>query len=103
MRKDTLINVKQEPEICKESQHLRSYKHRQIRQTNVNYVAFSIYHDVSVVSVLNLENITGNRVRSHRLDEVQPSLLEGNRMFSTVFSDEEIEQVIDLSPPHFIS
>ena len=71
--------------------------------TDVDYVALSVDHNISVVPILDLKDITSNGVRSHRLDEVQPGLLECNRMFSTVFSDEEIEQVIDFGPSHLIS
>ena len=68
----------------------------------MNYVALSVYHDIPVMPVLNLEDVASNRVCSHRLNEIQPGLLEGNRMFSTIFSDEEIEQVIDLGSSYLI-
>jgi len=77
--------VKQEPEI------------------DVDYVTLSVNHDVSVMPILDLEDVTGDRVRSHRLNEVQPGLLEGDRMLSTIFPDEEIEQIVDFGPSHLIS
>ena len=70
--------------------------------TDMNYMALSVNHDVSVMPVLDLEDVTSDRVRSHRLNEVQSGLLEGDRMLSTIFADEEIEQVIDLCPSHLI-
>jgi len=66
-------------------------------------VTLSVYHDVSVMPVLDLEDEASDRVRGHRLNEIQPSLLEGDRMLSPIFSDKEIEQIINFGPSHLIS
>ena len=69
----------------------------------MNYVAPSINHGVSIVPVLDLEDVTCDRVRSHLLDDVQPGLLEGNCVLSAIFANKEIEQVINFGLPHLIS
>lgn len=81
----------------------RNYRQKCVSQTNVNYVALSVNHDISVVPVLDLEDVTSDEVRSNRLNGVQPSLLEGNRVLSTIFADEETEQVIGFCPSHLVT
>jgi len=68
----------------------------------MNNMTLSVNHDISVMPVLDLEDVASDRVRSHRLNEVQPGLLEGDRMLSTIFADEEIEQVVNLCPSHLV-
>ena len=81
----------------------RNHRQQWVSQTDVNYMALSVNHDVSVVSILDLEDVTSDGVRSHRLNEVQPGLLEGDRVLSTIFAYEEIEQVVDFGPSHLVS
>lgn len=71
--------------------------------TNVNNVAFSVDHDVAVVSIFDLKDVASHRIRSHGLDEVQASLLESDSVRVSIFGDEESHEVVDLSPTHFIS
>jgi hypothetical protein len=74
-----------------------------ISLTNVDNVAFTVYHNVSIVPILDLQDITGNRVGSHGLDEVQTCLLEGYGVWTTVLGNEEIKQIINLGTTHFIT
>lgn len=60
-------------------------------QTDMNNVSLSVDHDVSVVAILDLQDVTCDRVRSHGLDEVQARALERDGVLSSIFSDEEIE------------
>jgi hypothetical protein len=46
---------------------------------------FSVNHNIPIVTVLNLEDITSNRIGGHRLDEIEASALELNGLFSTIF------------------
>ena len=38
--------------------------------TDVNYVALSVDHDISIVPILDLRDITSDGTRSHQLDEI---------------------------------
>lgn len=58
--------------------------------TNMNYVTLAIDHDVSIVSVLDLQDVTCDRIGCHRLNEVEASPLEFDSIFSTVFRNEEV-------------
>ena len=66
-------------------------------------VSLSVNHDVPVVSVFNLKNVTGDRVRSHRLDKIQPGLLESDRVWRAVLGDEKRQQVVNLCSTHLIA
>ena len=67
-------------------------RHQQwVLHTYVNYVALPVDHNVSVMPVFDLEDVASDRVRSHRLNKVQPGLLESDRVLSTIFANEEIE------------
>lgn len=65
-------------------------------------MAFPIYHDVSVVSILDLQNVASNRVRRHRLDEVETGPLKWYRIRTPVLRHKEIRQIIDLGSSHFV-
>jgi len=69
----------------------------------VNDVPFSVDHDVSVVTILDLKDVAGDRVGGHTLDEVHSSLLEGNRVHRSVLVDEEAEKIVDLGSAHLVS
>ena len=56
----------------------------------MNYMPFSINHNVAVVTIFDLENVARDRVRCHRLDEIQPRLLEGSGVLASVFGNEEV-------------
>lgn len=66
-------------------------------------MAFSINHDISVVSVLDLQDVACDRVCRHRLNEIQASLLEGSSVRAAVFVDEIAIEIVDLGSAHFIS
>lgn len=66
-------------------------------------VPFSVDHDVSVVTILDLQDVAGDRVGGHTLDEVHSSLLEGDRVDRSVLVDEEAEEVVDLGSSHLVS
>ena len=42
--------------------------------TDVNDVAMFVHHDVAIVSVFDLQQVTDQRVGSHALDKVGPGL-----------------------------
>ena len=69
----------------------------------MHYMTFSVDHDIAVVSVLDLQNIAGHRVRRHRLDEIQTGSLELYRVLATVLGDKEVEKIVDLCTPHLVS
>lgn len=69
----------------------------------MNDVSVTVNHDVAIVTVLDLEDVTRNRVRRHRLDEVEPGFLERDGVLAPILRDEEVKKVIDFGPTHFIS
>ena len=71
-------------------------------EIDMNDVTISIDHDVSVMSILDLKNVTSDGISSHGLDEVQPSLLKINSVLPAVLSDKEVKKVVDLGTTHFI-
>jgi len=60
-----------------------------VRLTNVNDVTLPINHDVAIMTILDLENVARYGICSHRLDEIQPSFLIRDRVFSTVLGNEK--------------
>ena len=74
-----------------------------ISHTDVNYVAPCVNHDISIVPIFNLNDVASDKVHRDRLNEVQPSPLEVDCMFSAIFSDEEIKRVIGFGSSHLIS
>lgn len=73
-----------------------------VKPTYMYDVSFSIDHDVTIVTVLDLQDITRHRVRRHRLDEVKTSSLKGDSFFSSIFGNEEVEKVVNFGATHFI-
>lgn len=71
--------------------------------TDMDDVPVPVDHDVSVVTVLDLEDIARDRVGCHALDEVHARLLKRDRVDTAVLVDEEREQVVDLGPTHLVS
>lgn len=67
------------------------------------YVTLCIYHDISIVPIFYLENIASDRIRRHGLNEIQACLLECNRILASVFSYEEVQQIIDFCAAHLIT
>jgi hypothetical protein len=63
---------------------------------------FPVDHDVSVMPVLDLEDVTCDRVCCHGLNEIQAGLLEGSGVGTAIFVDEITVKVIDLGPAHLI-
>ena len=66
-------------------------------------MTLAVDHDITVVPVFDLQDVAGNRVRRHRLDEVQPRSLERDGVLAAVLGDEEVEQVVDLGAAHFVA
>ena len=56
----------------------------------MNDVPLAVYHDIAVVSVLDLKDVANNRVRCHGLDKVQASLLELDCVFPAIFRNKEV-------------
>jgi hypothetical protein len=52
--------------------------------------------------ITNLKDIASNRICSHRLYEVHPSSLEGNRVLCPILRNEKGLQIIDFCPSHLI-
>lgn len=69
----------------------------------MNYVSVSVYHYISVVPVLDLQNIACYGICGHRLYKIETCALEGNRVFPSVFGREETEQIIYFCSTHLIS
>jgi hypothetical protein len=69
----------------------------------MNNVPFGVNHDVSVMPVLDLEDVARDRVGCHGLDEIEPGLLEGDRVDPAVLVDKVAKQVVDLGSAHLVS
>jgi len=73
------------------------------QHTDVDDMSLAIDHDVPVVSVLYLKDVTRQRVRRHRLYEVQASFLEGDRVMPPILGSEEVQQVVHFGTAHFVT
>ena len=71
--------------------------------TDMNDMTISIDHNIAIVPILNLQDITGYRISSHGLDEIQSGFLKACRIRATIFCYEEILQVIHFGSSHFVS
>ena len=71
--------------------------------TNVNNMALPIYHDVAIVTILDLQYAASQRVGCHGLDEIQMRLLERHSIMNSIFRHEEASQIINLSPSHLVA
>lgn len=72
-------------------------------EVDVDDVSLAVDHNVSVVTVLDLEDVAGDGVGGHGLDEVHARLLKWDCVDTTVLVDEEAEEVVDLGSAHLIS
>lgn len=72
------------------------------RLTNVDYVPFSIDHNITIVPIFDLEYIAGHRIGSHGLNKVQTGSLECNRVLASIFCDEKVQKIINFSAAHFV-
>jgi len=56
--------------------HVSLYTYHMTHQplTDVNDVSMFVHHDVAIVSVFDLQQVTDQRVGSHALDKVGPGL-----------------------------
>ena len=88
-RNTVLIYVKEEAKVYGMSEILARYAYAV--RTDMDNVAVPVDHDIAVVTVLDLQDIAGNRVSCHRLYEVQSGLLELHRIFSSVLRHKEIK------------
>ena len=71
--------------------------------TDVYNVPIAIDHDITIMPVFYLQNVTGNGIRRHGLDEVEASLLEFDCVFPSILRNKEIEQIVHFRTTHFIS
>jgi hypothetical protein len=71
--------------------------------TDVHDMPFAVDHDVTVMPILDLEDVARDRVRGHRLDKVEAGFLEGYRINATVLVDKVREEVVDLGSTHLVS
>jgi hypothetical protein len=72
-------------------------------KVDVGDATSSVDHDVSVVAVLDLDDVTEERVGSHRLDEVGTGALEVGRVGRAVLHYEEGLEVVDLGTTHLVT
>ncbi len=66
------------------------------------YMTFPVNHDVSIVPILNLQDIARNGIRSHGLYEVHTRFLERDRVLTAILGNEKVEQVINFRTTHLI-
>ena len=59
--------------------------------TNMDYVTLAIDHNVSVMSILDLQDVACDGIGCHRLNEVEASPLEFDGIFSAVLRNEEVQ------------
>lgn len=71
--------------------------------TNVDNVTLAVDHNITVVSVLDLQNVACDRVCSHRLDKVETRSLELHGILATILGNEKVEKIVDLCPTHLVS
>lgn len=69
----------------------------------MHYMPITANHDVPIMSIFDLQDVTGDRICGHGLNEVQSSSLETGGVLSTIFCDEEVLKIVHLRPAHFIS
>lgn len=62
----------------------------------------SINHDVSVVAILDLNNVAKERVGGHGLNEVDSGLLVANAIGAAVLENEKSLEIVDFRPTHLI-
>lgn len=71
--------------------------------TDVHNMALSIDHDIPVMPILDLQDVTCHRICGHRLNEVKPGFLELECVGVPISRHEERKQVVDLCSTHFVS
>lgn len=69
----------------------------------MNNVALPVDHDVPVMTILDLQDVASEGIRSHGLNEVQAGLLKCDGVLAAVSGDEEVEQVVYFSTTHLIT
>jgi hypothetical protein len=78
-------------------------RERTTELTDVGDAASSIDHDVTVVAILDLDDVAEERVGGHRLDKVGAGALEIDAFWTAILDDEEALQVVDLSSSHLVA
>ncbi len=81
---------------------MREYLEERRTLTDMNYMPIAINHDVAIMSVFYLQNITCYRISSHGLNEVESGFLESYGIFSAVFISEEPKEIVNLRPSHLV-
>jgi hypothetical protein len=71
-------------------------------RTDVDDVTLLVDHDVAIVAVLDLKNVTRYGIRSHRLDEIQTSVLILDRIFSAILGNEKALEIVNLCSAHLV-
>ena len=66
-------------------------------------MSLSIDHNISIMTVLDLQNVACKRIRGHGLNKIQPCLLERDAVLSAVFGYEEVDQIVHLRTTHLIT
>ena len=72
-------------------------------KVDVRDSTFAIDHNVTIVTILDLQDVAKNAVGSHGLDEIASRSLECNSFGWPKLEKEEFCEVVDLSSSHFVS
>ena len=98
-----LIYIKQEAEVWNNEISASFSLQTNVMQTYVNDVTLSIDHDVSVVAIFDLKDVTSYRVARHGLYEIESGPLELDAIIPSILGLEESKQVVNLCSPHFVT
>lgn len=72
---------------------MKTKRKERVRElTYVNNMSLIVDHNVSIVSVLDLQQISDHRVGGHRFDEIVASIEKIGRIFGSVRLEEVIVQ-----------
>ena len=72
------------------------------RLTDVHNVTFPIDHDISVVPILDLQDVACDRISRHRLDKVEFGLLEHYSVDTAILVNKVGHKIVDFGSTHFI-
>lgn len=71
--------------------------------TDMNDSSFAIDHDVTVVTIFDLNEVAEERIGGHRLNEIDARFLEFDSIDVSVRQNIIAEQVVDFRSSNFIS
>lgn len=65
-------------------------------------VTMAVNHDVSIVPVLDLQDVARHRVRRHGFDKVQAGSFEGDSIDRAILVDKVLVEIVDLCSTHLV-